>query len=91
MLYEYNSEYTTKHSATCFHEDINNTGKTWLSFNTSIVCQVSMTYWLTRWLQNPKVVSLCPAVGKNVSFCKYRLRSLQLEEASANEINHDIT
>ena len=27
---------------------------------------------------------------KNFSFCKSRFRSLQLEEAHANEINHDI-
>ena len=27
---------------------------------------------------------------KNFSFCKSRFRSLQLEEADANEINHDI-
>ena len=31
------------------------TGKTWLSFNTLIVCQVSMTKRLRRWLHNPKV------------------------------------
>ena len=28
MLYDYNTEYTTKHSATCDDEDINSTGKT---------------------------------------------------------------
>ena len=38
-----------------------------------------------------KIVSSSPAVGKkNFSFCKSRFRSLQLEEADANEINHDI-
>ena len=42
MLYEYNAEYTTKHSATYYDEDLNITGKTWLSFNTSTVCQVWM-------------------------------------------------
>ena len=37
-----------------------------------------------------KIVSSSPAVGKkNFSFCKSRFRSLQLEEARANEINHD--
>ena len=36
MLYEYNAEYTRKHSATCYHEDLNSTGKRWLSLNTSI-------------------------------------------------------
>ena len=37
-----------------------------------------------------KVVSWSPAEGKkNFSFCKSRFRSLQLEEAHANEINHD--
>ena len=40
MLYEYIIEYTKKHPATCFDEDINSTGKTWLSFNLSMVCQV---------------------------------------------------
>ena len=32
MLYEYNTEYTTKHSATCYDEDLNSLGKTRLSF-----------------------------------------------------------
>ena len=32
MLYEYNTQYTTKHSATCCGEDLNDTGKIWLSF-----------------------------------------------------------
>ena len=41
-MYECNTEYTKKHSARYNHEDINITGKTWLSFNTSIVCQVSV-------------------------------------------------
>ena len=34
MLYDYNTEYTTKPSATCYDENINGTGKTRLSFNT---------------------------------------------------------
>ena len=37
MLYEYNTEYTRKHSAACYkmyHEDLNVTGKRWLRFNT---------------------------------------------------------
>ena len=37
-----------------------------------------------------KGVSSSLAVGKHFSFCKSRFRSLQLEEAHANEINHDI-
>ena len=46
---------------------------------------------LRRWLHKPKVVSSSPAVGKTYfSFCKSRFRSLQQEEAHANEINHDI-
>ena len=46
---------------------------------------------LRRWLHNPKVMSSSPNIGKkNFSFCKSRLRSLQEEEAHANEINHDI-
>ena len=40
MLYEYNTEYTRKNYATCYHKDLNSTGKTWLSLNTAIV-QVS--------------------------------------------------
>ena len=40
MLYEYNAEYTTKHSVTCYDENLNSKGETWLSFNTSTVCQV---------------------------------------------------
>ena len=40
MLDEYNTEYTRKHYATCYHKDLNSTGKTWLSLNTAIV-QVS--------------------------------------------------
>ena len=36
-------------------------------------------------------MSSSPAVGKkNFWFCKSRFRSLQLEEAHAHEINHDI-
>ena len=31
MLYEYNTEYARKHYATCYHKDLNSTGKTWLS------------------------------------------------------------
>ena len=27
MCYDYNTEYTTKHSVTCYDVDINNTGK----------------------------------------------------------------
>ena len=42
--YYYNTLYTTKHDATCYDADINSTGKTWLTFNLSIVYQVS---WLT--------------------------------------------
>ena len=37
MLYDYNTEYKTKHSAMCYDTDINYTGKTWLSFNLSLV------------------------------------------------------
>ena len=37
MLYEYSTEYTTKHCATCYDEDINCIGETWLSLNLSIV------------------------------------------------------
>ena len=91
MLYEYNTEYSTKHSSNGSDEDLNNRGKTWLSFNTSAVCQVWMAKRLRWWPQNPRVVSSSPAVDKkNVSFCKSRFRSLQLEKAHANEINLDI-
>ena len=91
MIYEYNTEYTKKQSATCYHEDLNSTGKIKLSFNTSLVCQISVILRLWRWLQNPKVVSSSLAVGKkNSSFCKSPFRSLQLKEAHASEINHDI-
>ena len=38
MLYGYNTEYTTKHSAKWYGEDINSTGKS--VDNESIVCQV---------------------------------------------------
>ena len=40
MLYEYDTEYTRKHYATCYHKDLNSTGKTWSSLNTAVV-QVS--------------------------------------------------
>ena len=94
MLYEYNTEYTRKHSAACYkmnHEDLNVTGKTWLRFNTSMVYQLSVAERLRRWLLNPEVVRSSPAVGKkNFSFCKPRFRSLQLEEGRVNEINHDM-
>ena len=36
MLYEYNTEYTRKHYAACYREDLNVTGKTWLRFNAMI-------------------------------------------------------
>ena len=42
MLYEYNTEYTRKHSVACYREDLNVTEKTWLRFNTSIVYQLSV-------------------------------------------------
>ena len=94
MFYEYYTEYTRKHSATCYkmyHEDLNVTEKTWLRFNTSIVYQLSVAWRLRRWLLNPEVVSSSPAVGKKIfSFCKPRFRSLQLEEAHVNEISHDM-
>ena len=46
---------------------------------------------VTALASKPGVVSSNPAVGKkNFSFCKSSFRSLQLEEANANEINHDI-
>ena len=91
MLYGYNTECTTKHSATCSDEDLNSSGETCFSFNTSTVCPVWMAKRLRRWPQDPRVVSSSPAVGKkNFSFCKSRFRSLQLEKAHANEINHDI-
>ena len=41
ILYDYNTEYKTNRSATCYDADINSTGKTWLSLNLSIVSQVS--------------------------------------------------
>ena len=40
MLYEYNTEYTRKHYATCYHKDLNSTAKSWLGLNTATV-QVS--------------------------------------------------
>ena len=42
------------------------------------------------WLHIPRVVRSSHTVGKNFSFRNARFRSLQLEEAHANEINHDI-
>ena len=91
MLYEYNTQYMTKHSTTCCDEDLNDTGKTWLCFNKLRVCPACIAKRLRRWPQNRRVVSSNPDVGKkNFSFCKSRFRSLQLEEAHANEINHDI-
>ena len=52
---------------------------------------ILMAKWLRCLPPNPGNVSSNPAVGKkNFSFCKSRFRSLQLEEAHANEINHDI-
>ena len=33
MLYEYNTEYSTKYFVTCYDADINSTRKTGLSFN----------------------------------------------------------
>ena len=87
MLYQYNTKCTTH---TCCDEDLNDTEKTWLSFNNSTVCPAWMAERLRRWPQNSRDVISIPAVGKNnFSFCKSRFRSLQLEEAHANEINHD--
>ena len=72
-------------------ENLSSRGKTWLSFNTSPVCQVWMAKRLRRWPQNSRVVSSSPAVDKkNFPFCKSSFRSLQLEEAHANEINHEL-
>ena len=68
MLYEYNAEYTTKHSAMCSDEDLNSREKTWLSFNTSTVCPVWMAKRLRRWPQDPRVVSSSTAVGKKFFF-----------------------
>ena len=39
MLYNYNAEHTTKHSAACYDVAINSQSKTWLSFNLSMVYQ----------------------------------------------------
>ena len=46
MLYDYDTEYTTKHSAACYyiHVDINSTVKTSLRFNLSVVYHVSWSY-----------------------------------------------
>ena len=72
MLYEYNTEYTTEQYTTyaCYNEDKTSTGKTWLSFNMSIVSQVA-------WPNGEGVgftiqeLWVRPAVGKkNFSFCK---------------------
>ena len=41
MLYDYNTEYTTKPSVACYDVDINSKIKVWLSFNLSIVYQIS--------------------------------------------------
>ena len=32
MLYEYNTQYMTKHSATCYDEDLNDTEKNLVKF-----------------------------------------------------------
>ena len=42
MSYEHNTEYTTNTLPRVIM-DINSKGKTWLSFNKPIVCQVSVT------------------------------------------------
>ena len=66
MLYVYIAEYTTKHSATCSDEDLNNTEKIWLSFNTSSVYQIWIAKRLWRWTLNPGVVSSSPAVERRI-------------------------
>ena len=40
MLYNYNAEYTMKHSAACYDVAINSTSKIRLSFNLAIVYQI---------------------------------------------------
>ena len=74
-------------SVACYDVDLNTTAKTWLSFNLSIVYQVS---WPNGYGCRTQFKGPSTAVGKNLSFWNYRFRSLQLEEAHANEINHDI-
>ena len=79
MLYEYNTEYTRKHSAMCYHEELNSTGKTWLSFNTSIVYQLRCLAVKAMDSQSKGREFESRCWQKNFSFCKSRFRSLQLE------------
>ena len=44
MLYNYKTEYTTKHSVACYDVAINSTSKTRLSFNLSIVNKIWWPY-----------------------------------------------
>ena len=37
-----------KYFATCYDEDLNSTGNTWLSFNTSTVCQPKRKFFETN-------------------------------------------
>ena len=66
MLYDYNTEYTPKHSSTCYnaHILVNSTGKTWSSLNLSTVYQVSWPNGYDGGFHDPRVVSSSPAVSK---------------------------
>ena len=92
ISYNYNTEYTTKWKDYVERNDvaINSTIKPCIllvKFNLSIVSQAS---WLRRSPHNKRVVSSSPAMDNNFSFCSSSFRSLQHEEAHANEINHEI-
>ena len=42
MLYDYNTEYNTKHSVACYDVNITSKTKSLFSFNLSIVYQISL-------------------------------------------------
>ena len=91
MLYDYNTEYTTKHSTKCYDVDIKSTWKIWLSFNKSKVYQFSWPNGIKRyWLLNPRVMSLSPAMGKHFLFCNslFALLAARVSPSKLNQPYH---
>ena len=59
-----------KHSATCYDEDVNSKGKTWLNFNLSIVCQVSLPNGCTAATSQSKGRDIKSCCGQEEFFIK---------------------
>ena len=90
MLYDYNTEHITKHSAMCYDEDINSTGKPLLSSNLSIVYQVS---WPNSYGGGFSIQGSWVRIPLWVKFFYFVILAsapCSLKEAHAYEMNHDI-